>query len=415
MTIRFHHLKKNTAEAYQTFFEALAYHSPARLIKKASEFFGLPVLLTDEHYKLLCMYPAEKIGEPIYDTLLDQRILPFKTIESYQKMYLKNETVFYEPFYSDSGLVCECPRIFGEVYSGDHIYGHFAVMMFSEKLYDEDLECACILRKALAITMSERSAAPDSSLGKYLTDLLSPASPDHLKAFAADTIQKTISGNYALMVTPLGSNAGARAFAAMRTVEISTRYYSAVSTLYHDRLVTLFGSVSSMQYTDRERHFFELSAESLKPAGKSGLSRPFSGLLTLTDHFHEASLAASAGDSTLTLFSEAGFLPLFLAIDPDIDASIFIHPVIFRIQKYDQENGTFYLQTLRAYSMNMHSKERTSAELHIHRNTLLYRINRIVELFDVPVDEPSTALALLNSFQILDTFKKHGQIRTQKN
>ena len=75
---------------------------------------------------------------------------------------------------------------------------------------------------------------------------------------------------------------------------------------------------------------------------------------------------------------------------------------IRRIRAYDKENATSYYETLRVYSLCLHNKEQTANQLHVHRNTLLYRINRIVELFDLPVEESRTALYLMNCFQLLE-------------
>lgn len=46
-------------EAYRVFFEALKQDSIEALIRTAWEFFGLPVLMTDENYKLVCQYPKK--------------------------------------------------------------------------------------------------------------------------------------------------------------------------------------------------------------------------------------------------------------------------------------------------------------------------------------------------------------------
>ena len=60
MTIRFHRQNIGTlSEAYQMFFEALKSDSIDILVQTAWEFFGLPVLLTDENYKRICQYPKK--------------------------------------------------------------------------------------------------------------------------------------------------------------------------------------------------------------------------------------------------------------------------------------------------------------------------------------------------------------------
>lgn len=52
------------------------------------------------------------------------------------------------------------------------------------------------------------------------------------------------------------------------------------------------------------------------------------------------------------------------------------------------------IQTLRAYLDNQGSITRTANALHMHRNAVGYRINRIVETLEVDLDDPDTCLLL---------------------
>ena len=85
-----------------------------------------------------------------------------------------------------------------------------------------------------------------------------------------------------------------------------------------------------------------------------------------------------------------------------MDPEVFVHPALAEIRSYDQQNGTEYYRTLQVYSLTFHDREATAQELCVHRNTLAYRLGRINELFGLPFEDTRTALALLNSFQLLD-------------
>lgn len=79
---------------------------------------------------------------------------------------------------------------------------------------------------------------------------------------------------------------------------------------------------------------------------------------------------------------------------------MFLHSALDQLLAYDATNQTEYFRTLQVYSLTLHNKESTAQILCIHRNTLLYRLGKITELFQIPFEEPRTALALLNSFQL---------------
>ena len=57
-----------------------------------------------------------------------------------------------------------------------------------------------------------------------------------------------------------------------------------------------------------------------------------------------------------------------------------IHPAIGILQDYDQQNNTDLLATLRAYVGHSCNQKETAAVMHIHLNTLKYRLKRISEL-----------------------------------
>ena len=95
--------------AYQLFLEALEKNTVEDLIEAAYAVFKRPVLITDETYHLICMYPQQRLGFPIWDTLYEQNTLPLDTIVEYQKAFLENMSKIYDPFFADYGLAKETP------------------------------------------------------------------------------------------------------------------------------------------------------------------------------------------------------------------------------------------------------------------------------------------------------------------
>lgn len=79
----------------------------------------------------------------------------------------------------------------------------------------------------------------------------------------------------------------------------------------------------------------------------------------------------------------------------------FISPVIPALQEYDQKNSTSLLTTLETYLEQFCHTANTIKELHIHRNTLLYRLKKIEEICDVSLQDYETLLHLMVSFYLL--------------
>ena len=404
----FHHHQINTSDAYRTFFEALQSDNIDALVEAAWSLFNMPVLITDENYKLLCQYPRQRIGETIWDTLLEKKVLPLEIIEDYQKEYLENKNLYYRPFYADSGLVTGCPRIFGEVYEGEQIYGHVAVFMFDELVYPNDIEVVQIFIDALRMLMIPRKNRDRASLSSYLSDLLEPETAPQMRALAARSLSASLPGTFSLMATPVGSSASQRAFATMVISQIPTIYRSTVSAVYNGCIVTLFGLMSGGHYTDKEKAFFSRVANYLSPADSpSGISPPFTDLSQMHGRFKQAYTAAMLADNTFEFFDRLQPDPMFELICQNVDADLFIHPLLNKLRDYDNENNTDYFNTLMVYSLSLHNKEVSASKLCIHRNTLLYRLNRIQEIFGFSFDYPSNALIILNSFQLWKVYHRN--------
>ncbi len=72
-------------------------------------------------------------------------------------------------------------------------------------------------------------------------------------------------------------------------------------------------------------------------------------------------------------------------------------PSVRALGERDREEGTLYCLTLYTYLICHHSLQETCARLFTHRNTVLYRVKRMREDFDIPIDDPQAHLALLLS------------------
>lgn len=387
--------------AYAAFFNALCEEGIKSLIQTASELYDRPVLLTDENYRLICQYPAHKLGQHIWDTLYDTGTLPIETVWEYQQAFLQNSPKIYEPFYGDWGPAKGFPRIFGEVYTSENrILGHFAIFMMDQPLGSYDLEVARILAQALQIKMSQKSLRTTSN-SSCLYDLLFHDTAPQLKYLAASVLSKHLKGNFCLMVTPTGNSAAQKAFAFSAMNQLTVSFRNTVSTLFSDCIVTLFGEMSQAYHTQKERQFLIKVADSLKQSySGSGISSCFSDFSEIQNCYQQAYYTALLQKTGTSFYIDVAPDPIFMLLLDNSSIETFLHPILKKIFEYDKKHGTQYFQTLQMYSLFMHDKDATANKLCIHRNTLLYRLNRIGEIFHLPFEEPQTALHLLNSFQI---------------
>lgn len=97
-------------------------------------------------------------------------------------------------------------------------------------------------------------------------------------------------------------------------------------------------------------------------------------------------------------------LPLLLSIlRSHSDTPAFYSNAVRAVIDYDRENNSHYLHTLRAYAACSKNAALTARNLFIHKNTLLYRIQRIHEICGVNLDDPDTWLHICLTLKLLES------------
>jgi DNA-binding PucR family transcriptional regulator len=139
-----------------------------------------------------------------------------------------------------------------------------------------------------------------------------------------------------------------------------------------------------------------------------GISNPYRDLLETPDYQIQAENALTLGyhlDKTGTsriYYYRDYYLSAILA--PRIEQmpqNNYISPIIRTIQDYDEKHDTDFLATLQVYVTHLYDTAETSEELHIHRNTLLYRIHKIEELTGSSLKDYETFMHLMLSFYMM--------------
>jgi hypothetical protein len=136
-----------------------------------------------------------------------------------------------------------------------------------------------------------------------------------------------------------------------------------------------------------------------------GISWPFCDLGDFKRHFYQAvtsiKQAQRFGDPNRVLdYTSYACYDLYYNYTGKIPLSNYCHPSLQTLKQYDEENHTELYRTLRTYLEMDKNLNATAAALYIHRNTLHYRINRIVELTNLDLKDQNVTYSLMDSFRI---------------
>ncbi len=97
----------------------------------------------------------------------------------------------------------------------------------------------------------------------------------------------------------------------------------------------------------------------------------------------------------------------------DSPLSMLCHSAVLQLSQEDEANGTCYLDTLAAYLTCEKNIGKIAEELFIHRNTLMYRLEKIRTLTGIDYDDTEEMEHILLSIRILRLYRKN--IFTRQN
>ncbi len=80
----------------------------------------------------------------------------------------------------------------------------------------------------------------------------------------------------------------------------------------------------------------------------------------------------------------------------------YCHPLVRSLMEYDQREGKDYLTTLRAFAIAGMNYTRAAELLHMHRNSVIYRMKQIEEILDFDFSSMEFGFHIDLSFRILD-------------
>lgn len=136
-----------------------------------------------------------------------------------------------------------------------------------------------------------------------------------------------------------------------------------------------------------------------------GVGRSHPGVGGLARAYREADQAlaiarALLGGDRSVHFEELGVQRLLFQLRENPELAPFYDDLLGRLQAHDERQGAELVNTLEAFFECHGNHVRTAQRLHLHRNTLLYRLERARQVLGVSLDDPETRLALQVALKI---------------
>lgn len=138
-----------------------------------------------------------------------------------------------------------------------------------------------------------------------------------------------------------------------------------------------------------------------------GIGKSYDNLENLQKSFQDASCCISLAEKLgkeqeILWYSRLGFYRLLMSLENQEALQAYCDEILGALIRYDEENHTQLLETLREYFINDCNLQNTSEKMFIHRNTIKYRIQRIEQLTGRSFHRSFDSLELYNAVIIHD-------------
>lgn len=399
---------------YKRLYDGIVAGNLSSLLFLTYEIWGFPSAVIDARYNLLDMQPKVPTGDPTWDAIMvNGRISEEKQRDFIKDGYMVPIMEHPKPQYIDWGVCSENPRVNCKLSDRGELYGILAMITLGHYQWTpqdnavyELIANACT--QVLAHYNGKTTVAAHAATKEWL----------FLSLLENGTLDR---GSFRLLEESLrltGENRF-RLAKLMLAVPTSPQLLGFTVRRLHGAFPQLLcvlnrpeeanaGIYILLRYTRDEdvtaqlnqlEHFPEAYAQC-----QLDVSKPFADL-------SEVPSARVQVDFLSKYFSRPykkgihryeyhALDHIFQVVTDSIPADCYTPAAIRRLEKYDRENHTDYLNTLSVYLRSFLNSKKTVEYFGFHRNTLLHRLGQIQTIADIQLDDEQELLNLLLALEL---------------
>lgn len=375
------------------------------ILKTAHNFLDNPIIVADSTYRLLGCYPQKKLGDQVWDKLYEQGFVnqnhmrKFDVDKTLEKLLKSNK-----PIILNWGFAEKTPRLSIKIQKNDRFFATMGVLKYNRDFLKQDYEVVKILADVLLSLMTDNNLPSDRlhiikqsllanlldggisskrSLQKTMQNIdLKMKDPYYILSCRLANIENNILEKFHKDLTYKINN-----------IQILTHKENFVLFIYNESNID--------QKLEKLREIFEKYDVSF------GLSNKFNNLLDTFRYYQQATRTIKVGkklDDVMYIYQFKNYAEDCLIEDSITKDKLvtFIHPGIKKLIQYDKQNDTKFAVTLYNFLKNYKKANETAQNMHIHRNTLTYRLNKSQEIGNFDLDDNNECRYLQLSLKISD-------------
>jgi sugar diacid utilization regulator len=145
-----------------------------------------------------------------------------------------------------------------------------------------------------------------------------------------------------------------------------------------------------------------------------GISNVFTSVVQMPDFYYQTEIAIIYGsrlskNHLIYQYNEYAIFHVFSSCTESISLRELCHPGVLHLWESHKESDKELLRTLYLYLFHMKNVNKVCTELHIHRNTLFYRLNRVKSIIKDEIDNSASLFRILLSFELIKYYAMDTQ------
>jgi sugar diacid utilization regulator len=387
------------------------------IVSIAYKVLGNPIIVSDKSWKALAI--ASDVKEPddiAWYEFMTNGALSLDVVSMNIKEKLTDRIEQSETPFLCKEANMKYPRLFCRVAVGARPVATVAVIEYHRPFIQRDYLLLSMLANAISAEMQKNKFL------HYTRGLL-------YEEFIVDIIEGRIKNPSIIDEKVKSLNLGLKKYIHVITIDIKEFDVTYFSIPYmRDYLEKMIGGSKAIIYSDKitmvvsyngEHEIFESDAVRLRDFLKeyhlhAGLSRAFTHLIDLPDHYRQSLEALDLGthiDSDVTIYPYDDYAIYHIAkvCAETTDLKKFCHPKLEYLMAYDAEHKTSFTDSLYMYLKHSRNITNTAKALHLHRNSMIYHLKRIEEILNFSLSDNDMLLHIELSFRLLEYDKKFNK------
>lgn len=420
-----------------------------KIIETNLKFNNITLKSPDVMKMIICFNEIMNNPVIIYDEFFNITVITHDYIEEYdrqentiQKLYMRNLHYYKQrvTFLREDAPVKECNRLLFPVLSDQNMPKGYLAIFDTETAYEKmDMMILEIFANAVLVEMKRLiniQGVEKKFISDFLYDLIFRRTNKEAEINRrAGLLNIATDADYCIIaVNPLGEIANPR---------FDTNGYVSQYEFLYDRVMNNIQNFHSKQFeqdvvskfdnatyilhkVNREKnqskkeifdyikHFCIKIKQMLKErfdgmVFQIGIGDIVSGIANISYSFHQAWTAISYGEilhgrkeGFIISYNDNSLLKLFGRLKESDSFEEIIPQNLLRICQYDEKYNSQLYQTLRMYLDCNCNAKKTAEQLFIHYKTVLYRLDKIRNDFDVDIENSNSRLFIELGIQLLD-------------